>query len=76
MSDYSTIYQASPDEAIKAKLEEHIKQILDKPSISNEDYELLKKKLAELPVNNSGWEDPFWAVILLAIMFGFGGGKK
>lgn len=76
MSDYSTIYQASPDGAIKAKMEEHIQEILNKPSISNDDYELLKQKRAEVSAGASNGMDWFWPIIMMVLSTGFGGVKK
>lgn len=76
MSDYSTIYQASPDGAIKAKMADHIQEILNKPSISNEDYELLKQKLAEVSAETSNGMDWFWPIIMMVFSTKFGGGKK
>lgn len=59
---------------IKNKLDEHIRQILDKPSISGEDYEMLKQRLAELPAETSN--SNFWMYPLLMMLFaGFGGDR-
>lgn len=60
---------------IKEKLDNHIKEILSKPYISNEDYALLRQKLSELPASSSGID---WALPLLMLMlsFGFGGEKN
>lgn len=56
---------------IKAKMDEHIKQILEKPSITAEDYSLLEHELGKMP-SSSSWGDPFW-MMLMMIIFGFGG---
>lgn len=63
---------------IEAKMEEHIRQILEKPSISNEDYELLRRKLTELPADICDGSGALnWAVPILAMLFsGLGGAKK
>lgn len=58
---------------IKKKLDEHIKEILAKPHISNEDYDILRQKLSEMPSNS--W-DPMWLPLLMMVFSGFGGGKK
>lgn len=58
---------------IKMKLDEHVKEILEKPHISNEDYALLREKLSEMP--NDSW-DPMWLLLLIMMLSGFGGGKK
>lgn len=58
---------------IKMKLDEHVKEILEKPHISNEDYALLRVKLSEMP--NDSW-DPMWLLLLIMMLSGFGGGKK
>lgn len=58
---------------IKMKLDEHVKEILSKPHISNEEYALLREKLSEMP--NNSW-DPMWLPLLMMTLSGFGGGKK
>lgn len=58
---------------IKTKLDEHIKEILEKPHISNEEYALLREKLSEMP--SDSW-DPMWLLLLMMMLSGFGGGKK
>ncbi len=58
---------------IKMKLDEHVKEILSKPHISNEDYALLREKLSEMP--SDSW-DPMWLSLLIMMLSGFGGGKK
>jgi hypothetical protein len=58
---------------IKMKLDERVKEILEKPHISNEDYALLREKLSEMP--NDSW-DPMWLLLLIMMLSGFGGGKK
>lgn len=58
---------------IKMKLDEHVKEILEKPHISNEDYALLREKLSEMP--SDSW-DPMWLLLLIMMLSGFGGGKK
>ena len=60
---------------IKAKLDEHVKHILEKPSISNEDYALLREKLSEIPTQNGFAMDMMWAMLIMMIS-GFGGGRK
>ncbi len=58
---------------IKMKLDEHVKEILSKPHISNEEYALLREKLSEMP--SDSW-DPMWLLLLMMMLSGFGGGKK
>lgn len=57
---------------IKAKMDEHIKQILEKPSITAEDYSLLERELGKISSSNE-WFDPFWMILLMMIFCGFGG---
>lgn len=57
---------------IKAKMDEHIKQILEKPSITAEDYSLLEHELGKIP-SSSGWCDAFWMMLMMMISSGFGG---
>lgn len=60
---------------IKSKLDEHVKQLLAKPYITNEDYALLRERLSELPdKNNSGWE-MMWVPLMLMLCASFGGTK-
>ena len=56
------------------KLDEHVKHILEKPSISNEDYAVLREKLSEMPTQ-SGFGDTLWP-FLIAMMFASFGGKR
>lgn len=73
MTDFSEIYNAAPDAAIKAKLDEHIRQILSKPAISKEDYAILREKLAE--VDKGGLANAGALLPLMLMPFMFGGGK-
>lgn len=50
---------------IKMKLDEHVKEILEKPHISNEDYALLREKLSEMP--SDSW-DPMWLPLLMMVL--------
>lgn len=63
-------------EDMKSKLDEHIKEILSKPTITNEDYGLLKQAMAELPVEKNGWSNTMWIPLLLMLASGFGGAKE
>lgn len=56
---------------IKNKMDEHIKHLLDKPSITNEDYALLEAHAAKLPSHRNGL-DPFLMLMMLMI-FSIGG---
>lgn len=56
---------------IKAKMDEHIKQILEKPSITAEDYSLLEHELEK--ASSGGWFDPYWIFIFMIMFSGFGG---
>lgn len=60
---------------IKNKLDNHIKELLAKPSLTNEDYVLLKQKLSELPADNgnSTWSSSMWVILMLMLFNGFGG---
>ena len=49
---------------IKNKMDEHIQNILAKPSISNEDYALLRQELSEMPSDN--W-NPVWLPVLMML---------
>lgn len=61
---------------INEKMADHIKQILDKPFITNEDYAILEHELEKEPANNARF-DSFWTLILFFFIFGFDfGGKK
>lgn len=63
------------DEIIN-KLDEHVKQILSKPVITNEEYALLREKLTELPAkNNQNW-DMMKIPLLMMLFSGFGGAKE
>lgn len=58
---------------IKEKMDEHIKQILDKPSITAEDYALLEHEFQKIRSSDT-WSDSYWIVPLFMLMFsGFGG---
>lgn len=73
MTDFSEIYSAAPDAAIKAKLDEHIRQILAKPSISRGDYDVLREKLSQID-SSGGFNSSIWPLfMLLQILYG---GKK
>ena len=61
--------------AVLYKLDEHIKHIPEKPSISNEDYALLREKLSEIPTQNGFSTDVMW-IMLTIMLLGFGGGRK
>jgi len=59
---------------IKNKMDEHIQNILAKPSINNEDYAILRQKMSEMPSDN--W-NPVWIPILMMLFSsGFGGAKE
>lgn len=53
------------------KMDEHIKHLLDKPSITNEDYALLDAHAEKLP-SPKNWFDPFLMLIMFMI-FSIGG---
>ena len=59
---------------IKNKMDEHIQNILAKPSISNEDYALLQQKLSEMP--NDNWNSVWLPVLMMLFSNGFGGVKE
>lgn len=59
---------------IKNKMDEHIKQILDKPYITSEDYDLLEHELEKIPSSNN-WGGPFWIIMMMMFFSGFGGKK-
>ncbi len=63
-------------EKIEIKLEEHIMELLQKPTISNEDYALLKQKLAEFPAEKSNGFDLMLLLLLMMISSGWGGSAK
>ncbi len=61
---------------IKNKLDEHVIEILAKPTITNEDYTILREKMAELAAKeNSGW-DMMWISLLMMLFSGLGGAKE
>lgn len=62
-------------DAINRKLEEHIRQLLGKPAISNEDYALLESYLAKMQEKGTGG-DTSWIVPLLLTLGVFGGGHR
>lgn len=53
------------------KMDEHIKHLLDKPSITNEDYALLDAHSAKLPSPGNGL-DPF-LILMMLMVFSTGG---
>ena len=68
---------------IRKKLDEHIKQILEKPAISVEEHHLLEwvdSRYAEMDKKlerSDGVQDTSWLFILLfIILYGFGGDKN
>lgn len=61
---------------IKNKLDEHVIEILAKPTITNEDYAILREKMAELAAKeNSGW-DMMWIPLFMMLFSGLGGAKE
>ncbi len=58
---------------IKNKMDEHIKHILAKPSISNEDYFLLKGKLSELPRETGFETGNLWLIVFILMTLLQGG---
>lgn len=59
---------------IKNKMDEHIQNILAKPSISNEDYAILRQKLSEMPSDN--WPAMWLPMLMMLFTSGFGGVKE
>jgi len=55
---------------VRAKLDEHIQQLLNKPSLSPEDYTILRQRLSEYPAN--GGSDWMWPILLMTVFSGFG----
>lgn len=62
-------------EEIKRKMDDHIKEILGKPSITNEDYALLKEKMFEIRSNSKSQTNWMWPYLLAMTFFGFGGAQ-
>ena len=61
-------------EEIHKKLEEHIRQILEKPTISTEEHALLER--VDRLYDDSEHKDSSWLfATLFYILFGFGGVK-
>jgi len=60
---------------IKRKMDEHIKQILGKPALSNEDYALMREKLSQLPAENGSGNGWYWPALLMMLAM-FGGQKN
>lgn len=62
---------------IKNKIDDHIKRLLNKSELSNEDYALLEHRLSEIPVKDNVGSSDFWFFPLLMLLFsGFGGAKE
>lgn len=62
---------------IKNKMDDHIKRLLSKSELSNEDYALLEHKLSEIPTkDNAGCSDLWMLPILMLMLSSFGGAKE
>lgn len=62
---------------IKNKMDDHIKRLLNKSELSNEDYALLEHKLSEFPAKGNAWSSDLWFFPLLMLIFsGWGGAKE
>jgi len=59
---------------IKYKLDEHIEYLLSKPTLTTEEYELLKTKLHELPQDN--FNNLLWLPLLMMVFSGMGGERN